>query len=95
MDIQSYLLFLKTPGAFTFFRSGKLHFTLNQKLQDMGLPKNLDVYSSIFLGREKLKKALGFINVLDHDYMLSESRNVLNSLEVEIPSLKNNIRVLW
>ncbi|GAF81445.1 unnamed protein product, partial [marine sediment metagenome] len=55
---------------------------------------NMDVYSNIFLGREKLKKFLGLIDVLDHDYMLKESKKVLNRLEISIPSLKNKIRIL-
>jgi len=49
--------------------------------QDLALAENLNVYSNIFLGREKLKRFLGLIKVLDHDYMLSESRKVLDQLE--------------
>ncbi len=41
--------------------------------QDLALAENLNVYSNIFLGREKLKKFLGFVNVLDHNQMLSDS----------------------
>jgi ABC-type sugar transport system ATPase subunit len=59
--------------------------------QDLALAENLNVYSNIFLGREKLKKFLGLIDVLDHGYMLSESKKVLNRLDIEIPSLKNKI----
>ena len=59
--------------------------------QDLALAENLNVYSNIFLGREKLKKFLGMINVLDHDYMLNEARKVLNRLDIEIASLKNKI----
>ncbi|MFW6149213.1 MAG: ATP-binding cassette domain-containing protein [Atribacterota bacterium] len=59
--------------------------------QDLALAENLNVYSNIFLGREKLKKYLGFINVLDHDYMLKESKKVLNRLDIQIPSLRNKI----
>jgi ABC-type sugar transport system ATPase subunit len=62
--------------------------------QDLALAENLNVYSNIFLGREKLKKFLGVLDVLDHEFMHSESRKVLNSLEIEIPSLRNIIRVL-
>lgn len=62
--------------------------------QDLALAENLNVYSNIFLGREKLKKLLGVISVLDHDYMHSESKKVLNRLEIEIPSLKNRISML-
>ena len=62
--------------------------------QDLALAENMNVYSNIFLGREKLEKFLGFINVLDHDYMLVESKKVLNRLDINIPSLKNKIRTL-
>jgi simple sugar transport system ATP-binding protein len=62
--------------------------------QDLALAENLNVYSNIFLGRERLKKLLGLFNVLDHDYMLSESRSVLDRLEIEIPSLRNKISML-
>ncbi len=62
--------------------------------QDLALAENMNVYSNIFLGREKLKKYLGLINVLDHDYMLNESKKMLNRLEISIPSLENKIRNL-
>jgi len=62
--------------------------------QDLSLAENLNAYSNIFLGREKLKKILKFINILDHDYMLEESKKVLDRLEIEIPSLRNRIKVL-
>jgi len=62
--------------------------------QDLALAENLNVYSNIFLGREKLKKFMGLINVLDHNYMLTESRKVLKKLDIEIPSLKNRIKML-
>ncbi len=62
--------------------------------QDLALAENLNVYANIFLGREKLKRFLGLINVLDHDYMLNESKKVLDRLEIEVPSLKNQIRTL-
>jgi simple sugar transport system ATP-binding protein len=62
--------------------------------QDLALAENLNVYSNIFLGREKLRKVLGFIKVLDHDLMLSESRAILDRLEIEIPSMRNKISML-
>ena len=62
--------------------------------QDLALAENMNVYSNIFLGREKLKKFLGVLNILDHESMHNESKKVLKSLEIEIPSLRNNIRVL-
>ena len=62
--------------------------------QDLALAENLDAYSNIFLGREKTKPFLGFIKVLDHDSMREESKKVLDRLEIEIPSLQNQIKTL-
>ena len=62
--------------------------------QDLALAENMNVYSNIFLGREKLRKFLGMVDILDHEYMHSEAKKVLNRLEIKIPSLKNKIRNL-
>jgi len=62
--------------------------------QDLALAENLDAYSNIFLGREKTKPFLGFIKVLNHEFMQEESKKVLNRLEIEIPSLHNQIKTL-
>jgi ABC-type sugar transport system ATPase subunit len=62
--------------------------------QDLALAENLNVYSNIFLGREKTKPFLGFIRVLDHGTMHEESQKVLKRLEIEIPSLKSQIKTL-
>lgn len=62
--------------------------------QDLALAENMDVASNIFLGREKTKKRLGFINVLNNDYMMKESEKTLDELDIVIPSLKANIRNL-
>jgi simple sugar transport system ATP-binding protein len=37
---------------------------------------------------------MGLVNVLDHDFMLEEAEAVLKRLDIEIPSLKNRIRML-
>jgi len=62
--------------------------------QDLALAENLDVFSNIFMGREKTKPFLGVIPVLDHEFMHNESKKVLNRLEIEIPSLRNLIKNL-
>ena len=62
--------------------------------QDLALAENLNVYSNIFLGREKTKPFLGFIPVLDHEAMHAESSKVLKRLEIEIPSLRSQIKNL-
>jgi len=71
-----------------------LRMGLETIYQDLALAENLDVYSNIFLGREKLKRFLGLVKVLDHGHMLAESRKVLNRLDIEVPSLRNRIRTL-
>jgi ABC-type sugar transport system ATPase subunit len=62
--------------------------------QDLALAENLNVSANIFLGRERFKKLFGFINVLDHGTMQYESRQVLEKLDILIPSLRNRIRAL-
>ncbi len=62
--------------------------------QDLALAENLNTPANIFLGREKMKKVLGFLTVLDHAYMQAESRKVLEKLDILIPSLRNRIRAL-
>ena len=62
--------------------------------QDLALAENLNVYSNIFLGREKTKRFLGLLNVLDHDTMHVEAGKVLKRLEIEIPSLRSLIKNL-
>jgi ABC-type sugar transport system ATPase subunit len=62
--------------------------------QDLALAENLDVFSNIFMGREKTKPFLGIIPVLDHEFMHEESKKVLKRLEIEIPSLRNLIKNL-
>ena len=62
--------------------------------QDLALAENLNVYSNIFLGREKTRKYLGIFNDLDHAYMYDESMEVLDKLDIKIPSLRNNVRTL-
>jgi ABC-type sugar transport system ATPase subunit len=62
--------------------------------QDLALAENLNTPSNIFLGRERMKRWLGVIPVLDHEYMHAESRKILKKLDIEIPSLRNRIRAL-
>jgi simple sugar transport system ATP-binding protein len=93
-----------TPTAGQIYYQGKevtihnpmdaLKMGIETIYQDLALAENLNVYSNIFLGREKLKKWMGLVNVLDHEYMLEESKKVLHRLDIEIPSLRNKIGML-
>src|SRR6266699_2054825 len=49
---------------------------------------------TIYLGREKMRHQLGIFRVLDRSYMLRESRQVLDQLDIRIPELRNPIRQL-
>ena len=62
--------------------------------QDLALCENLDASANIFLGREKIRHQLGLLRVLDRPYMLRESRQVLNQLDIRIPELRSPIRQL-
>ncbi len=62
--------------------------------QDLALCENLDASANIFLGREKMRHQLGILRVLDRPYMLRESRQVLDQLDIRIPELRNPIRQL-
>lgn len=62
--------------------------------QDLALCENLDASANIFLGREKMRHQLGIFNVLNRPYMMSESRQVLDQLDIRIPDLRKPIRQL-
>ena len=62
--------------------------------QDLALCENLDASANIFLGREKMRHQLGLLRVLDRPYMLRESRQVLDQLDIRIPELRSPIRQL-
>src|SRR5436853_5956673 len=62
--------------------------------QDLALCENLDASANIFLGREQMRRQLGIFRALDRSYMLRESRQVLDQLDIRIPELRNPIRQL-
>jgi ABC-type sugar transport system ATPase subunit len=63
--------------------------------QDLALAENLDVGSNIFLGREVKRPYLGgLVHTLDRKKMTDESVQVLDRLDIHIPSLKQQIRNL-
>ena len=64
--------------------------------QDLALADNLNVGANIFLGREPMKPFFGLTKVIDRQKMLQESREVLHSLDIEIPesSLEQPVRNL-
>jgi simple sugar transport system ATP-binding protein len=55
--------------------------------QDLALADNLDVGSNIFLGREPVRRQLGF-QVIDRPRMAQVAREVLERLDIVIPERK-------
>jgi ABC-type sugar transport system ATPase subunit len=62
--------------------------------QDLALCENLDASANIFLGRERERRQLGVLKVLDRPYMQREARHVLDQLDIRIPDLSSPIRQL-
>ncbi len=63
--------------------------------QDLALAENLDVGSNIFLGREiKQKYVGGLLHTLDRRKMRNESAACLARLDIQVPSLTQQIRNL-
>ena len=63
--------------------------------QDLALAENLDVGSNIFLGREIMKPYLGgVVKTVNRSKMRDESSRILSRLEINIPSLAQQIRDL-
>lgn len=63
--------------------------------QDLALAENLHVAANIFMGREKKKRYLGgLFSTLDEDFMLAESKKVLDTLDIRIPNYRQEIENL-
>jgi ABC-type sugar transport system ATPase subunit len=60
--------------------------------QDLALCENLDAPVNIFLGREPVRRTLGLFKVVNRPYMLAESQQVLDQLDIHIPNLARPIR---
>ena len=56
--------------------------------QDLALADNLDVGANVFLGREPTKRYFGLIPAIDRRRMRDVARDVLQTLEIEIPKGK-------
>jgi simple sugar transport system ATP-binding protein len=60
--------------------------------QDLALCENLDATVNIFLGREPMRRTLGFLKAVDRKLMLTEAQSVLDRLDIHIPNLRRPIR---
>jgi ABC-type sugar transport system ATPase subunit len=62
--------------------------------QDLALADNLDVGVNLFLGRERMTRALGFIPVLDRRTMREEAKKALKDLGIVVNDLTIPVRYL-
>ncbi|HLE92934.1 MAG TPA: ATP-binding cassette domain-containing protein [Anaerolineales bacterium] len=62
--------------------------------QDYALANNLDVAANVFLGREVVRLRLGPIGVMDYGHMEQETKNLLNRLKIDIPSVRQKVERL-
>ncbi len=62
--------------------------------QDLALVDCLDVTTNIFLGRERYKKFLGFISILQLRRMRAESVDHLRSLGIELHNVRDKVKNL-
>ena len=62
--------------------------------QDLALSDNLRVASNLFLGRELMRRSLGFIPVLDERRMEAEAAKLLEKLQIDVPNIRFTVRDL-
>ena len=61
--------------------------------QDLALADNLDVGANVFLGREPATRCFGLLPAIDRRRMREAAREVLRTLEIEIPPSKLSLPV--
>ena len=62
--------------------------------QDLSLADNLDVGVNLFLGRERMRRLMGFLPVLDRKWMQEEAKKALKDLGIVINDLRVPVRDL-
>jgi D-xylose transport system ATP-binding protein len=63
--------------------------------QDLALCDNLDVVANLYLGREEIRPVLpGVVNIIDELAMEKHSSSFIQSLHINIPSLRSKIATL-
>jgi ABC-type sugar transport system ATPase subunit len=90
-------------GGSIVFEGREVHFSvpiearragIETIYQDLALAGNLDVSANIFLGREAKRRHLGVVSTLDEKYMFGQSTEILDSLGIHIPQMKQEIEKL-
>lgn len=62
--------------------------------QDYALSNNLDVVANVFMGREVVRVSLGPLDIMDFRYMEQETRNLLDRLKIDVPSVRQKVERL-
>ena len=62
--------------------------------QDYALSNNLDVVGNVFMGREAVRFSFGPIKVMDFWYMDQETKNLMERLKIDIPSVRQKVERL-
>jgi ABC-type sugar transport system ATPase subunit len=62
--------------------------------QDYALSNNLDVVANVFMGREAVRYRLGLLQVMNFRYMDQETKNLLERLKIDIPSVRQKVERL-
>jgi ABC-type sugar transport system ATPase subunit len=93
-----------TPSEGEIFIEGeRVHLTnpmdarrlgIEMVYQDYALANNLDVAANVFMGREVVRFRLGPIGVMDFNHMEQETKNLLNRLKINIPSVRQKVERL-
>lgn len=90
-------------GGEILIEGNKTHFSnpmdarrqgIEMVYQDYALANNLDVSANVFLGREMVSLRLGPVGVLDYRHMEQETKNLLNRLKIDIPSVHQKVERL-
>lgn len=93
-----------TPSEGGIFINGhEVHFSspmearrlgIEMVYQDYALANNLDVAANVFMGREVVRFKLGPFGVMDYPYMEKETKNLINRLRIDIPSVRQRVERL-
>ncbi len=90
-------------GGGIFIEGQPVHFSspmdarrmgIEMVYQDYALANNLDVAANVFMGREVTRLRLGPLGVLDYAHMERETRNLIERLRIDIPSVRQKVERL-
>src|SRR5579859_62719 len=70
------------------------HHGIETVYQDLALVNDLTVYQNLFIGREKIIRLAGIFPLTDNRAMKRETREHLNRLGINLPSVSSLVRQL-